>query len=159
MAAPKWFPAMASTESARGSRRANGFTLIEAVVALLIVSLGMTAVFMQLNQYATGSIYLQEKTIASWIGSNVITELSVGADWPETGHTELDEFEFASREWFVTIDVTETEIENLRRADVDVALADRPERVIHTVSGLIEPPVPQGMPPVNFRTVIQDQQG
>lgn len=150
---------MATTKPGLALRSSRGFTLIEAVVALLIVSLGMTAVFMQLNQYATGSIYLQEKTLASWIGSNVITELSVASTWPDTGHSELDEFEYASREWFVTIDITETEIENLRRADVDVALAEHPERVIHTVSGLIEPPVPQGMPPVGFRTIFRDEQG
>jgi hypothetical protein len=53
----------------------------------------------------------------------------------------------------VNIVISETEVENLRRADVSVSLADRPERIIHRVSGLIEPPVPQGFPPVNWLSV------
>jgi general secretion pathway protein I len=139
-------------------RRVDGFTLIETVVALLIVALGMTAVFMQVGQFARNSVLMQDKTLASWIGSNVVTELSLETSWPETGEAE-EELEFANRMWHVTIEITETEVENLRRADVAVSLADRPERVIHTVSGLIEPPVPQSFPPVNWISVGRGGRG
>jgi general secretion pathway protein I len=133
-------------------RNVGGFTLIETVVALLIVALGMTAVYMQVGQFASTAIYMQDKTLASWIGSNIITELSIARDWPELGDSE-DEIEYANRDWRISIVISETEVENLRRADVSVALADRPERVIHTVSGLIEPPVPDGFPPLNWISV------
>ena len=139
-------------------RTARGFTLIETVVALLIVALGMTAVYMQIGQFATTSILMQDKTLASWIGSNIVTELSLARDWPEIGDSE-EEVEYASRRWLVTIEISETEIENLRRADVSVALSDRPERVIHTVSGLIEPPIPDNFPPVNWISVGRGPRG
>jgi general secretion pathway protein I len=139
-------------------RRVDGFTLIETVVALLIVALGMTAVFMQVGQFARSSILMQDKTLASWIGSNVVTELSLETSWPETGDSE-EEIAYANRVWHVTIAITETEVENLRRADVSVSLADRPDRVIHTVSGLIEPPVPQNFPPVNWISVGRGGRG
>lgn len=148
---------MASTE--RSPRRAGlGFTLIEVMVALVVVTLGMTAVYMQLSQYASNSIYLRDKTLASWIGSNTVTELSIRPSWPELGDEEI-EVPFADRLWAVTIEISETEVENLRRADVSVALADRPERIIHTVSALIEPPVPQGFPPVSWFSVSQGPSG
>lgn len=131
---------------------ARGFTLIETVVALLIVALGMTAVYMQVGQFASTAILMQDRTLASWIGSNIVTELSLARDWPEIGDSE-EEIEYANRLWLVSIEITETEIENLRRADVSVALVDRPERVIHTVSGLIEPPIPDNFPPVNWISV------
>lgn len=138
--------------------RARGFTLIETVVALAIVSLGMTAVFMQLNQFATNAIYLRDKTLASWIGSNTVTELSIQASWPELGDEEIEVL-FAERDWTVTIAISETDVENLRRADVAVALADRPDRIIHTVSGLIEPPAPNGFPPVSWSFLRQGPEG
>jgi general secretion pathway protein I len=132
--------------------------LIETVVALAIVSLGMTAVFMQLNQFASNAIYMQDKTIASWIGSNRVTELSLQAEWPEIGEDE-EELEYASREWHLTVEISATDVDNLRRADVSVALADRPERIIHTVSALIEPPAPAGFPPVNWVSVGRGPRG
>ena len=139
-------------------RRASGFTLIETVVALAIVALGMAAVFMQLNQFATNVIYLRDKTLASWIGSNRLTELSIQAEWEDFGDEEI-EVEFADRIWNLTVVISETEVDNLRRADVSVALADRPERIIHTISALIEPPVPEGFPPVSWRSVSRGPRG
>jgi general secretion pathway protein I len=148
---------MAPTEQSP-RRLARGFTLIETMVALVIVTLGMTAVYMQLSQYAANAIYLRDKTLASWIGSNTVTELSIQRVWPEVGDEEI-EVPFADRLWTVTIDISATEVENLRRADVSVALADRPERIIHTVSALIEPPVPEGFPPVSWFSVSQGPRG
>jgi len=132
-----------------GKGRTAGFTLIEAVVALLIVALGMMAVFAQLNQYAVTANYMEEKTLASWIASNRLTELSVQPAWPELGSVE-EEVEFAGRQWRYTIDVSETQVENLRRVDIAVARAESPERVVHTVSSLLEPPPPRGFVPLRW---------
>ena len=126
--------------------------MLEAVVALLIVALGMTAVFMQLNQYASTSIYIQEKTLASWIATNKLTELSIERTWPELGDEE-DDIEFAGREWHFAVEISETEVPNLRRADVSVSLPDNPDFVIHKVSALIEPPPPGGFLPIQWLTV------
>ena len=130
----------------RLERRSSGFTLIEAVVALAIVALGMMALYMQLNQYAVTATYMEEKTLASWIATNRLTELSIEPSWPEVG-IEEDEIEFAARTWHYTVEVSETQVANLRRVDVSVARADDPERIIHKVSGLIEPPPPVGFIP------------
>jgi len=125
---------------------AAGFTLIEAMVALVIVALGMMAVNSQLNRYAVAAIVVEEKTLASWIATNKITELSVAATWPALGDYEED-IDFAGREWRCEIEVVETPVANLRRVDVSVRLATDPERVVQKVSGLIEPPAPPGFQP------------
>jgi general secretion pathway protein I len=127
----------------------RGFTLLEAMVALIIVALGMMAVNTQLNRYTAAAFYVEQKTLASWIASNKITELSVGAIWPELGDSD-EEIEFAGQLWQSRIEVSETPVENLRRVDVEVVLAEDPERVLHKVSGLVEPPTPLGFVPVRW---------
>ena len=128
---------------------ASGFTLLEAMVALVIVALGMMAVNTQLNRYAVAASFVEMKTLASWIATNQITALSVGNEWPAVGSEEED-VEFAGRQWQCRIVVSETDVENLHRVDVEVVLADDPERVLHKVSGLVEPPAPGGFAPLSW---------
>ena len=127
----------------------RGFTLLESMVALAIVALGMMAVHTQLNRFVVSALVTEEKTLASWIASNKITELSVATTWPEIGPSD-DQVEFAQREWELEIEISATQVENLRRADVRVYLAEDPERLIHTLSALIEPPPPPGFLPVQW---------
>src|SRR5690606_20154165 len=101
--------------------RQRGFTLIEVMVALVIVALGMTAVHAQISRYAVGAAVIEEKTLASWIASNTLTELGIAPTWPELGANE-QEVEFAGRYWLVRTEVSETEVDNLRRVDVYVSL-------------------------------------
>jgi general secretion pathway protein I len=124
----------------------RGFTLLEAMVALVIVALGMMAVNTQLNRYVVAAAYVEQKTLASWIASNKLTELSVGATWPEVGKSDED-VEFAGQKWRCSIEVQETDVKNLHRVDVSVSLAAEPDRVVHKVTGLIEPPAPPGFLP------------
>ena len=139
-----------------GNRRADtkvtGFTLLEAMIALAIVALGMMAVNTQLNRYVMSAIYIEQKTLASWIASNILTELSVAPQWPEVGDTTGD-VEFAQRQWIWRAEVSATPIENLRRVDVAVFLDDDPEIQIHTMSAFLEPPPPRGFVPLNWLSV------
>ena len=126
--------------------RATGFTLIEVMVALVIVALGMMAVHTQLNRYVAAAAYVEQKTLASWIATNKLTELAIGPTWPELGDSD-EELGFARQQWRCEIEVSETEVPNLRRVDVAVRLLTDPERVVHRVSALIEPPAPAGFLP------------
>jgi general secretion pathway protein I len=127
-------------------QRSSGFTLIEVMVALVVVALGMMAVNTQINRYTVAATYVEEKTLASWIATNKLTELSIAPTWPSVGDYE-EEVEFAARDWHCEIVVSETDVANLHRVDVSVSLASDPERVVHKVSALIEPPAPAGFLP------------
>ena len=140
--------------SQRGSEAYFGFTLIEVLVALVIVSLGMMAVQTQLNRYALTANYMEEKTLASWIGTNRVVELSTAQSWPEIGTSDA-EVEFAGRLWQLEIEISQTQVDNLRRVDVNVSLADEPETIVQRTSGLIEPPAPQGFVPVRWLSVAE----
>jgi general secretion pathway protein I len=122
---------------------ASGFTLIEVMVALAIVAIGMMGVHKMLNDYTVGAAYMEQKTLASWIATNKLTELSIAPTWPAVGESE-EEVEFAGQQWRCEIVVEETPVTNLHRVDVSVFLLTDPERAVHKVSALIEPPVPAG---------------
>jgi general secretion pathway protein I len=123
--------------------------LIEALVALAIVAFGMMAVNAQMGRFASTATYMQQKTLASWIATNKITELSLAPQWPAVGDSD-GQVEFGNRDWFWRVEITQTELPNLRRVDVSVSLDSDRDAVLHKVSGLIEPPAPPGFGNVSW---------
>jgi general secretion pathway protein I len=116
-------------------QRARGFTLIEVLAALVIVALGMLGVIQAVTQTARNGTYLREKTLAHWIAMNVITERRLLPSPPDVSESS-DEVEFAGQRWRWTMTVTQTEVESLRRMDVAVRPADRPDsEALVTVTG------------------------
>ena len=114
---------------------ARGFTLIEVLAALVIVALGMLGVIQAVTQTARNGTYLREKTLAHWIAMNVITEQRLLPSPPELTETSAA-LEFAGQRWQWTMNVTQTEVESLRRMDVSVRFADRPDgEALVTVTG------------------------
>jgi len=101
---------------------------------------------------------MEQKTLASWIATNKLTELGVGPTWPTVGDYEED-VEFAGRQWRCEIVVSETDVANLHRVDVSVRLLSDPEQLIHKVSGLIEPPAPPGFLPPQWSIPQRGNQG
>ena len=117
----------------------KGFTLIEVMVALVIIGLGMMAVFDQLNQMISMAGRLRDKTFASWIAVDRITELQVNGQYPKVGD-QSDQIEMANAEWTYTIKTSQIPNMDLRRIDVTVSFLDSPEDVLAEVSGFVIPP-------------------
>ena len=116
-------------------RRTRGFTLIEVLAALVIVALGMLGVIQAVTQTARNGTYLREKTLAHWIAMNVITERRLLPAPPDVAESS-DDVEFAGQRWRWTMKVTQTEVDSLRRMDVSVRPANRPDgEALTTVTG------------------------
>ncbi len=79
-------------------RRADGFTLIEVVVALAIVAIGMAAVMRTITTSADTVFYLRDKTFAQWVALNQIATLRITGQTPGVGNTEGDT-DYAGRKW------------------------------------------------------------
>jgi general secretion pathway protein I len=105
----------------------QGFTLIEVVVALIVVSLGMLAVIETVGGTARNSTYLRDKTIAHWVAMNKLTEVRLLPNSPAVDKTS-DEVEMADRKWRWTMEVKQTPVESIRRIDINVRPAEAPEK-------------------------------
>jgi general secretion pathway protein I len=125
---------------------ARGFTLLEVLVALAIVALGMSAVFLQAGQSTTATVLVRDKVLAGWIAANRFNDLSLQSMPPAVGEMG-GEVTYAGRQWRWRTQVSITPAVMLR-ADVEVALASAPDQILHTVSGFLGPalPPPAGLP-------------
>jgi general secretion pathway protein I len=109
----------------RASRNA-GFTLLEVLAALVIISLGMLGVIEAISQTASNSIRMRDRSLAHWVAMNRLTEVRLQTRPPKIDKTS-DEVEMAGRKWRWTMEVTETPVQSLRRIDIRVAEADADE--------------------------------
>lgn len=122
--------------------RSGAFTLIEVMVALAIIALSLTAVAAKMARMIDTSNSMQERTYASWIAQNKITEMRLANVIPDLSTTSGD-IEYADRAWRWRAVVSETGIENLFRVDVEITSAES-NAVIRKVTGFIGEPVIPG---------------
>lgn len=123
------------------SNRSAGFTLIEVMVALTIVSLSLGAVAASVSQMVDAATTMRERTYASWIAQNKIAELRLANVVPDVSDTS-GELEYAGIEWAWRANISQTGVENLFRVDVAVSYPGS-DVAIRKVSGFIgEPGIP-----------------
>lgn len=104
----------------------HGFTLIEVMAALVIVSLGMLAVIQAVSSTASNTAYLREKTVAHWVAMNQLTDARLGAQSPPIGKRS-GEVEMGNIRWRWTVAVSATDVPSMKRIDVDVSPAEGDE--------------------------------
>jgi general secretion pathway protein I len=142
-------------------QRQAAFTLIEVMVALVVVSLGMLGVIQAVGQTASNNGYLREKTVAHWVAMNRLTEARLQRGAPKIDKSS-DEVEMAGRRWRWTMEVTQTPVESIRRIDVRVRAADADERSsLAFVSGFYGAAIapPGSTPPTPWQGVPQSGGG
>jgi general secretion pathway protein I len=104
-------------------RAPRGFTLIEVLIALVIVALGMSALLETLGSAADTSTWLRDKTFAQWIGINQLDTQRLSGVMPTSGTTD-GELDYAGRHWRWRQVVTDMGLPGIFRIDVKVEPAD-----------------------------------
>jgi len=103
--------------------RTGGFTLVEVLVALVIVALGLTALMVAVNGTARTSGFLRDKTLAQWIALNRLTEVRLNV--VKFGqNTDTGELDFGNRKWHYDTRYFDTSIASMKRVVVRVYLGD-----------------------------------
>jgi len=126
----------------------RGFTLLEVLVALVVLALSLGAVIQSTGSYTANQSYLRDRTFAEWVAHNQLVTALMSSDWPDTGQLKGEaEFpkagaETGGREWRWVMQVTQTPEQDLRRLDIDVFLldADDDESPLASLSGFIGKP-------------------
>jgi general secretion pathway protein I len=107
----------------RHSRRNRGFTLVEVLVALVVVALGLTALMVAVNGTARTSGFLRDRSLAQWIALNRLSEVRLNVT--KFGqNTDTGELDFGNRKWHYDTRYFDTSIASMKRVVVRVYLGD-----------------------------------
>jgi general secretion pathway protein I len=104
-------------------RRARGFTLVEVLVALMIVAMGLAALMVAVSGAARTSGYLRDKSLAQWIALNRLSEVRLNAN-KSAQNADTGELKFANRTWHYDTRYFDTSITSMKRIVVRVYAGD-----------------------------------
>lgn len=102
------------------TRRQRGFTLVEVLVALMIVAMGLAALMVAVSGTARTSGYLRDKTLAQWIALNRLSEVRLNSSNKFAQNTDTAEVDFAGRTWHYDTKYFSTSIATMKRVVVRV---------------------------------------
>jgi len=83
----------------RAIKRQSGFTLLEVLIALGVLSIALGAITQTIGNTTSNVAYLRDKTFAHWVAMNQVAELQAKQEFPSIGTSKGSEV-MASHEWF-----------------------------------------------------------
>ncbi len=104
----------------------GGFTLVEVLVALMVVAIGLAALMTAVSSTARTSGFLRDKTLAQWIALNRLAEVRLTVNRLAQSSTNADagELQFANRTWHYDTRYFNTSIASMQRVVVRVWAGD-----------------------------------
>jgi general secretion pathway protein I len=120
------------------ARPARGFSLLEMLVALAIVSIGLIAALRATGVGTEGVGEYRDRMLALWLAQNIVSERTARQDWPTPAVVSNDE-EFAGHRFVVRQEIKTTPNPQFRRLDVSVSTREEPGRTLQrSVAFLIQ---------------------
>lgn len=104
----------------------GGFTLLEVLVALVVVAVALAALLKGVSGNAVNAAYLRDKTFAQWVAMNVVAERQLGLT-QKNNKSERGEAEMGGRNWRWSAKLKETFDDAIWRLEVEVSAADTGE--------------------------------
>jgi general secretion pathway protein I len=121
------------------ARTESGFTLVEVLVALAVLTIALAAVMRALSQSIDTSASLRDHTIAMWVAQNRLTTHQIERIFPALDTTEGDT-EMAGRAWHWREQVTPAPGEpDMRQIHIEVRAASGPQTLARLVGFLPKP--------------------
>ncbi len=97
----------------------HGFTLLEVLIALVVLALALTALVHAAGVSVRDFGGLRERSYAGWVAANVVTEARLKERLPAPGRRDGQQ-RLAGREWYWRLEVADTQDPRIRRLDVQV---------------------------------------
>lgn len=99
-------------------RNEQGMTLVEVLVALLVVALALAAAIRSVDAGVVNTDYLKQRSIAHWVAMNHANELQLNLRTAKTN--EQYEAEMAGQVWQVQSEIKPTTDKNILRVEINV---------------------------------------
>lgn len=119
-------------------RRERAFTLIEILVAVAILAVALAATARATATATDGALETRQRLLATWVAQNRVAELRARGVFPGAGTNR-----FAAEQGGMALTVEEavsdTPNPTIRRVDLAVADARRPDRVITRLTAYVSP--------------------
>src|SRR5689334_11446815 len=99
----------------QSNKNVIGLTLIEVLIALAIVGIALTAIIKATSQNIRGTEYLQNKTIAMWVGSEVLNEARTGVLSLSGSDKFNDNVTMLGKEWRISAEKMDTPNKHIKK--------------------------------------------
>lgn len=124
----------------QSAAKRRGFTLVEVLVALAIISIALLAALRLASQSTSSVGELRARLLAGWVAQNVLAESRARGEWPppgiQRGTQRQGGIDFAWRE-----EIIATPNFAFRRVDIRVFVAPEDAHALaHLVGFVVNPP-------------------
>ncbi len=133
-------------------KKYQGFTLVEVLVALVLIGLTLPALSFRVQSILDNASYIDEKTVAYWVAESTFQEVVLEYNFEQAKKKNApprndsdrkkplkkpkkDKVDFASLEWHTRVEWLETEVERITRVEVSVGLEEG--NSLATISGFL----------------------
>ena len=101
-----------------------GFTLLEVLIAMVILAIALTAVIKSTTENIRDNAYLQEKTAANWAGMLVVNQIRAGLLVVSGGSQSTGQIQQLGTTWHYQANVKTTPNPKIKEIDVDITRAN-----------------------------------
>jgi general secretion pathway protein I len=114
----------------------KGFTLIEVLIALIILAIALTAAVFAVQTSIRNTDRIHDKLSAHWIAMNVISSMQVGLISPPTDSVEDGESTMLNKTYTWTAGIDQKSNGAYERIYVDVSLKETTNQLEHLIGFL-----------------------
>jgi len=114
----------------------SGFTLLEVMVALMVLAIALGAIVTASASYTRNLGYLRNTTLAHWVAVNKMNEITLTDAWPNPG-IKKGSLTMANQDWVWRVDVQNTPDASVRRVEIEVRHDADDEDALTTLIGFV----------------------